>query len=137
MLFYCLFQYFEEKEYQTKSKRNEINWRSYFWKETHLMDLDPTLEDTGGAHEGGGRAHPPRARPPASWGPRSSTDVIRPPIYICAPPNYQIRSQNPNSTAVTFYIREIPSWSLHRRSAGGGIDNRGLLHQHHSSSDEL
>ena len=23
MLFYCLFQYFEEKEYQTESKRNE------------------------------------------------------------------------------------------------------------------
>ena len=23
LLFYCLFQYFEEKEYQTKSKRNE------------------------------------------------------------------------------------------------------------------
>ena len=63
MLFYCIFQCFEEKEYQTESKRNEINWRSYFWKETHLMDLDPTSEDTGAAHEGGGRAHPPRARP--------------------------------------------------------------------------
>ena len=23
MLFYCMFQYFEEKEYQTESKRNE------------------------------------------------------------------------------------------------------------------
>ena len=27
------------------------------------MDLDPMSEDTGGAHECGGRAHPPRARP--------------------------------------------------------------------------
>ena len=27
------------------------------------MDLDPTSEDTGAAHEGGARAHPPRARP--------------------------------------------------------------------------
>ena len=59
----CLFQCFEEKEYQTESKWNEINWRSYFWNETHLMDLYPTSEDTGASHEGGGRAHPPRARP--------------------------------------------------------------------------
>ena len=51
-----LFQCFEEKEYQTESKRNEINWRSYFWNESYRMDLDPTSEDTGGAHEGGGRA---------------------------------------------------------------------------------
>ena len=27
------------------------------------MDLDSTSKDTGGAHEGGGRAHPPRAPP--------------------------------------------------------------------------
>ena len=41
------------------------------------------------------------------------------------------------STAVTFSIREIPSWSLRRRFAGGGIDHGGLLHQLHSPSDEL
>ena len=46
-----------------ESKRNEINWRSYFWKETHLMHLNLTSEDTGAAHEGGGCAHPPRAPP--------------------------------------------------------------------------
>ena len=34
------------------------------------MDLDPTSEDTGAAHEGGGHAHPPRARPPPSWASR-------------------------------------------------------------------
>ena len=28
-----------------------------------------------GAHEGGERAHPPRARPPASWPPRLLLDV--------------------------------------------------------------
>ena len=71
---FCLFQCFKEKEYQTESKRNEINWRSYFWKETHLMDLDPTSGEKGGAHEGGDA-------PPATWGPRSSTDVLRAPIY--------------------------------------------------------
>src|SRR3954469_8009033 len=52
--FFCLFQCFEEKEYQTESKRNEINWRSYFWKESYRMDLDHTSGDKGGAHERGG-----------------------------------------------------------------------------------
>ena len=32
MLFYCLFQYFEEKEYQTESKRNETFGSVIFWK---------------------------------------------------------------------------------------------------------
>ena len=76
---------------------------------------------------------PPRARPPPSWGPCCSTDVLLPPIYIYVPPNYQIRSQNPNSTAVTFCIHEIPSWGLFWSSAGGGVDHGGLLHQHHTS----
>ena len=66
IFFLCLFQCFEEKEYQTESKRNEINWRSYFWKETHLMNLDPTSGETRGAHEGGGR--PPLGRAPLSHG---------------------------------------------------------------------
>ena len=56
---FCLFQCFKEKEYETESKRNEINWRSYFWKESYWMDLDPTSGAKGGAHEGGGT-------PPAS-----------------------------------------------------------------------
>ena len=34
---------------------------------------------------------------------------------------------NPISTAATFCTREIPSWGLFRRSAGGGIDHGGLL----------
>ena len=45
--------------------------------------------------------------------------------------------RNTISTIVTFCIREIPSWSLRRRSAEGEIDHGGLLHQHHSPSDEL
>ena len=57
-----------------ESKRNEINWRSYFWKESYRMDLDPMSGAKGGAHEG-------RGAPPASWAPRSSTDVPRAPIY--------------------------------------------------------
>ena len=45
-----------------------------FLTEYNSGDLDPTSEDTGGAHEGGGA-------PPASWGSRSSTDVFPAPIY--------------------------------------------------------
>ena len=43
-----------EKEYQTESKRNEINWRSYFWKESNLIDLECTSGESRAAHEGGG-----------------------------------------------------------------------------------
>ena len=75
--FFCLFQCFEEKEYQTESKRNEINLRRYFWKESYRMDLDPMSGAKGGAHEGGGR--PPRARPL----PRGAPDA--PPTYFLHP----------------------------------------------------
>ena len=80
---------------------------------------------------------PPWARPPTSWAPRSTTDVLLPPIYTYVPLSDHIRSQKPNSTAATFCIREIPSWGLFRSSAGGGIYHGGLLHQHHSLSDEV
>src|SRR3954470_14652995 len=60
--FFCLFQCFEEKEYQTESKRNETNWRSYFWKESYRKILECTPGKKGGGHEGGG-ARPPRACP--------------------------------------------------------------------------
>ena len=82
-------------------------------------------------------APPLRASPPASWGPRSSSDIPPAPIYAYVPPNYQIRSQKPNSTAATFCTREIPSWGLFQSSAGGGIDHRGLLHHREGLSDEL
>lgn len=85
----------------------------------------------------GGRAYPSWARPPPSWAPRSSTDLLLPPIYTYILPNQHTRSQNPISTAATFCTDEIPSWGLFRRSAGGGIDHGGLLHQHHSLSDDV
>ena len=78
-----------------------------------------------------------RARPPPSWAPCCSTDVLLPPIYTYVPPNHQIRSKNPISTTATFCTREIPSWGLFRRPARGGIDHGGLLHQHHSLSDDV
>ena len=61
---------------------------------------------------------PPQARPPPSWGPCCSTDVLLPPIYTYVPPDQQKHPQNPNSTAATFCTREIPSWGLFRCSGG-------------------
>ena len=101
-----------------------------FWNERDPEDLECKSRSSRGLHESGGA-------PPVSWAPRAATDVLLPPIYIHVPPNDQKRSQNPNSTAVTFCIHEIPSWSLFRSSVGGGIDHGGLLHQHHSLSDEV
>ena len=90
-----------------------------------------------GVHKAGGHALPPWARPPPSWAPCCSTDVLLPPIYTYVPPNDQIQSQNPNSTVSTFCIHEIPSWGLFRSSAGEGRHHGGLLHQHHSLSDDV
>ena len=133
-MLFCLFQYFEETEYQTEYKRNETSGIMIFqpnviqetW--TLLQEVSEEVTRVGGV--------PPLGAPPTSWAPQSSTDVLLPPIYTYVPPNDQIRSQNPNSTAVTFCIHEIPSWGLFRSSAGEGRHHGGLLH-HHSLSDEV
>ena len=111
-------------------------WERDFRNEHDPEDLDPKSSNQRGRHEVGGRAYPPSTpstlmaplllhrRTPSSY------------IYLCTP-NDQIRSQKPNSTATTFCIHEIPSWGLFRSSAAGGIHHGGLLHQHHSPSDEV
>ena len=106
-------------------------WERDFWKKRNPEDLECKPRSSRGGHEGGGRAHPYRARPPVSWAPRAPT-----PIYTHVPRKHPGSQRNTISTAVTFCIREISSWSLRRHSAGGGIHG-GLLHQHHSPSDEL
>ena len=80
---------------------------------------------------------PPWARPPPLWAPRGSTDLLLPPIYTYVPPNHRRAPRKPNSPAATFCTREIPSWGLFQRPAGGGIDHGGLLNQHHSLSDDV
>ena len=80
---------------------------------------------------------PCRVHLPVSWAPRASTDVLLPPIYTHVPRKHPGSHRNTISTVVTLCIRKIPSWSLRRCSAGGVIDHGGLLHQHHSPSDEL
>ena len=88
-----------------------------------------------GPHEIG--APPCRARPLVSWAPQASTDVLLLPIYTYGPRKHPGAPRNTISTTVTFCIHEIPSWSRRRHSAGGGIHYGGLIHQHHSPSDEL
>ena len=76
MLFYCLFQYFEEKEYQTESKRNETFGSVIFLEEYDPGDLEFTSEDPRGSHEIGGR---PPVGHPLSRGPleHPATDFFR------------------------------------------------------------
>ena len=97
-------------------------------------------EYVGGATWGprGWRARPPlQGTSPISWAPRAATDLRLPPIYTHVPRKHPGSQRKTISTAITFYIREIPSWSLRRHFAGGGIDHGGLLHQHPFPSYEL
>ena len=136
MLFFCLFQCFAEKEYQTESKRNETFGNVIFGTNViqRTWSLRKAINEEGTRQ---GARLPPWARPPPSWGPCCSTDVLLPPIYTYVPPNYQRHPRKPNSTAATFYTQEIPSWGLFWSSAGGGIDHRGPLHQLHGLSDDV
>ena len=136
MLFFCLFQCFEGKGYQTESKWNETFGNVIFG--TNVIQRTWSLrEEINQESTRQGACLPPWARPPPSWAPRCSTDVLLPPIYTFVPRKHPKSQRKTISTAVTFCIREIPSWSLRRCSGGGGIDHGGLLHQHHSPSDEL
>ena len=80
---------------------------------------------------------PPWARPPPSWAPRCSTDLLLPPIYIHIPCKHLGAPLNPIFIAATFCTQEIPSRGLFRSSAGGGIDHGGPLHQLHGPSDDV
>ena len=100
-MLFCLFQYFEETEYQTESKRNEtlefVIFQPNVIQETWTLLQEASEEVT--RVEGAS----PLGAPPTSWAPRSSTDALLPPIYTYVPPTDQIRSQKPNSIAATFY----------------------------------
>ena len=99
-----------------------------FWNKHDLEDLEWTSRNKRGVHEAGGAP---------SWAPRSSTDLLLPPIYTYVPWKHLGAPRKPISTAATFCTQEIPSWGLFRSSAGGEIDHGGLLHQHHSLSDDV
>ena len=85
MLFFCLFQCFAEKEYQTVSKRNETFGRDLFWNKRNPGDLEWTLRSRRASHEAGGHALG-GGRTPHLRGPLVSplTDFLR--LYILAYP---------------------------------------------------
>ena len=89
MLFFCLYQCFEEKEYQTESKQNETFGNVIF--PTNVIQ-----ETWSGCQETREEGTRQGARPPPSWALRCSTDVLLPPIYIYihVPPNIQEHHQN-------------------------------------------
>ena len=110
---------------------------TWFSEHTWSRGLGVHVKQSMRRSQGRGRAHLPQARPPPSWGPRCSTDVLLPPIYTYVPRNHHRHPRKPSSTAASFCTREIPYWGLFRCPAGGGIDHGGLLHQHHSLSDDV
>ena len=79
--------------------QTEWNLReSYFWNKRDPEDLEWTSRNERGGHQAGG-APTPWARPPPSWAPRCSTDVLLPPIYISMYP------QTSRSTTKPYFHR--------------------------------
>ena len=136
MLFFAYFSV-SEKHNIKRSPNGMKPSGTCFSQQPRPGRLGPYVKTQKRRPRGRGRAYPHQARPPPSWAPCCYTDILLPPIYTYVPPNDQIRSQEPNSTTATFCIHEIPSWGLFRSSVGEGIDHGGLLHQHHSPSDEV
>ena len=136
MLFFCLFQCFEGKEYQSESKRNETFKNVIFGTNVIQRTWSGRQETTEEATRQGG-APAPWARPHPRW-PLVAllTNFVH--LYILLyPKNTEGHDETLFPPPTTFSTREIPSWGLFRRSAGGGIDHGGLLHQHHSLSDDV
>src|SRR3954463_4602030 len=77
---FCLFQCFAEKEYQTESKRNETFGRVIFG--TNVIQ-----ETWSGCQERSKEAKRQGGAPPPPWAPRSSTDLVLPPMYTHIPRN--------------------------------------------------
>ena len=74
--------------------QTEWNLREHdFRNERDPEDLDPTSRHKRGGHEVGG-APTPQARPPPSWAPCCSTDVLLPPIYTYVPQTTRYGAKN-------------------------------------------
>ena len=129
MLFYCLFQYFEEKEYQTESKRNEtfgsvIFWKNMIletWSSCQMILEEATREVVAPPLQGGGLL----SRGPLEHLP---TDFFR--LYSPTYPKNIHREDRsgvpPSQASVT---TKNLSGARFRHPAGGGFDHEGLLHQ--------
>ena len=137
---FCLFQYFEEKEYQTESKRNETFGSVIFGTDmihrtwSAIQEAAEAATRVEGAPTPTGRA-PYLVGPSGSHRPTSSSY-----IYPRTPKTSETTTENYFHHRNLLYPRDPilePSPALRRCSTGGGIMHGGLLHQHHSPSDEL
>ena len=81
---FCLFQCFAEKEYQTESKWNETFGGFIFGTEA-IQETWITRQGINEESTRQGARLPPQARPPPSWAPHGSPDVLLPPIYLHIP----------------------------------------------------
>src|SRR4051795_8085335 len=74
---FCLFQCFAEKEYQMECKRNETFGNVIFGTNVIQRTWSGRQEIIEEATRQGTRL-PPWGRPPPSWAPRGSTDLLLP-----------------------------------------------------------
>ena len=103
---------------------------TWFLERTWSRGLGPYVKTSTRKARGRGRALHPR-------GPRVAPPTYLFLLYIPTYPQttrYGAKNQIPPPQPS---VPEIPSWGLFRSSAGGGIDHGGLLHQHHSLSDDV
>ena len=126
------------------SKKRNIKWSPNGMKPSGAIFLEQTWSRGLGV-EVKKQARRPRAGAPPTGGraPHPRGLLEHPPTYFFLlyipmyPENIQEHHEKTISTAATFCIPEIPSWSLRRRSVGGGIDHGGPLHHLQGLSDEL
>ena len=81
---FWLFQYSEEKEYQTGSKWNETFGSVIFGTNVIQRTWSACQEATESATRVEG-APPLQGVPPILWAPRAATDLLLPPIYTHVP----------------------------------------------------
>ena len=134
----CFFTFFSiSKKQNIKRSLNRMKPSgSWFSNRTWSRRVGPCSKEQPRWSRGWG-ARPPPSACPLPRGPLLLHRRTPSPLYTYVPPADHPGSQKPNSTAATLCIHEIPSWGLFRCSAEGGIHHGGLLHQHHSLSDEV
>ena len=127
---------FRRKEYQTESKWNETFGSVIFGTNVIQRTWSASQEAAEAATRVGG-APTPTGHAPCLVGPsgghRHTSSSY---IYPRTPKTSREPTKNNFHHRNLLYPRD-PSWSHRRCSAGGGIHHGGLLHQHHSPSDEL
>ena len=135
----CFFAYFRvsQKKNIKRSPNGMKPSGTWFSERTWSRGLGPYVKTSTRRPRGRRHAYPPGHAlhprgPPVA--PPTYSFLLYIPTY---PQTIGYGAKNPSSTAATFCIHEIPSWGLFWSSAGGGIYHGGLLHQHHSLSDEV